>query len=111
MKTGLLTGLARGWFLVYKNAEYNKALCLKSRKQGHFGILVDDDPWALKYQINTYRAHRASFSLTGQQMLYYGYPNISKEAAEKAALEETLRVFIREPRKKALRAIKILRGE
>ena len=107
MKKGLLTGLARGWFQVFKEAENSKEICIINR--GHReGVLVDKDYWALKYQIYAYRALRAQFSLTGQQILSM-LPAPDNKSPEQAALEETFRVFIKAPRKKALEAKKLLK--
>jgi len=108
MKKGLLKGLARGWFHIYKKEESFKERCIQGRKKGHCGILIDEDHWALQYQIAHYRSLRAQFSLTGQQILSVWTPGMSKEESEEAALEETLRVFIREPREKAIKAMKLL---
>lgn len=78
MTNGLLTGLARGWFIIYSDAKYGMQFCLSQRikKRGTkagFGILIDDDFDALCYQIHHYRARRAKYALLGPGIKWHAF--------------------------------------
>ncbi|MFW5895655.1 MAG: hypothetical protein ACOCT9_02815 [archaeon] len=99
----MLTGLDRGWFEIYADARFIMELSLNERsyirgKKGNFGILVDDDYWALKYQIYHYRARRAKHSLLRPGVKWYEYKNDEfddNETAKKKG-EEIDRQWMRE---------------
>lgn len=78
----MLHGLDKGWFEIFADAQKVMRSALIERKavkanrhNPNFGILVDDDYWALVYQINHYRARRAKHALLGSGMRWYAFSN------------------------------------
>ena len=78
---GYLTGLSRGWFQIYRMSISTMEMCIQYRYEGRHGILVDDDYYALHYQIANYRKERASMALVGSGCLA-SYPAQDYEDAK-----------------------------
>jgi hypothetical protein len=91
----MLTGLDRGWFKIFADAQYSMRLALSERsnllsRKGNFGILVHDDYWALNYQIYHYRAKRAKHALLGSGTRWFEFHNgnwNNEESAKKKGEE------------------------
>lgn len=61
----MLTGLNYAWFLMYSSAHSTMELALTLRDKSNNAILVDDDEWAIKYQLAHFRAQIAQIKLMG----------------------------------------------